>query len=52
MDDVKRLLWEAWVDGWKHGGNNPAERFQEWFDTVDLKAWLIAGKAAKELENE
>lgn len=52
MDDIKRLLWEAWGDGWKYAGNDPSKRFIEWFDTVDLKAWLIAAKAEEELEND
>ena len=52
MDDIKRLLREAWGDGWKYAGNDPSKRFIEWFDTVDLKAWLIAAKAEEELEND
>ncbi len=52
MDNIKRLLWEAWGDGWMYAGNDPAKHFTEWFNTIDLKSWLIAAEAARELENE
>ena len=45
MDDIRKLLEEAWTDGFKNGLHPGAieDAFEKWFDTVDLKAWLIMG---------
>ena len=46
MDDIRKLLEEAWTDGFKNGRRPWIEgAFEKWFDTVDLKAWLIMGNA-------
>ena len=46
MEDIKNLLYRAWMDGFTHGlepglTNDP---FEKWFMTIDLAAWIIAGK--------
>ena len=51
MKELRELLYTAWIEGFKAGlypGSMPP--FEDWYNTLDIKAWLIAGNAAKEIE--
>ena len=52
MEELRKLLYTAWIEGFKTGlrPGESLEPFEDWYKTVDLKAWLIAGNAAREIE--
>ncbi len=51
MKEIKKLLHDAWLNGFTHG-LNPAtidDPFEIWFNSVDIKSFLIIGNASNEI---